>query len=277
MARRRTGQGGAGRGGRRVGRRDCRGPRGSPGRLRASADRRRAAPSRLAGEPQTRRSGHARARGRRSHPQTPQVTDQADVVAAPVPDLIGRDFTAPSPGRRLVGDITYLPTREGWLYVATVIDLHSREVVGHAMADHMRADPVRDALDLGVRRGLICDDAIFTPIAGLDTPPDCSAPRRRARHPAVSGTDRVVLRQRGRGVVLRHSQDRDRPHRLDLPRRRPTRRLRLPGLLQPRPSTFDTRLPHPARSPRRLSSRSYPRGLKSGVRSAGTTPVARRR
>ncbi|WP_370542198.1 IS3 family transposase [Amycolatopsis sp. FDAARGOS 1241] len=48
-----------------------------------------------------------------------------DVVAASVPDLIGRDFTSPSPGRRLVGDITYLPTREGWLYLATVIDLYT--------------------------------------------------------------------------------------------------------------------------------------------------------
>ncbi|QRP48627.1 IS3 family transposase [Amycolatopsis sp. FDAARGOS 1241] len=84
-----------------------------------------------------------------------------DVVAASVPDLIGRDFTSPSPGRRLVGDITYLPTREGWLYLATVIDLHTREMVGHAMADHMRADLVRDALDLAVRRGLISGDAVF--------------------------------------------------------------------------------------------------------------------
>ncbi len=77
----------------------------------------------------------------------------------------------------MVGDITYLPTREGWLYLATVIDLHSREVVGHSMAEHMRAELVRDALDLAVRRGLIRDDAAFTPIAGRNTPPDCSAPR----------------------------------------------------------------------------------------------------
>jgi transposase InsO family protein len=39
-----------------------------------------------------------------------------DPAAAPAPDLIGRDFTAPAPGQRLVGDITYLPTQEGWLY-----------------------------------------------------------------------------------------------------------------------------------------------------------------
>ncbi|MFC0071947.1 IS3 family transposase [Umezawaea endophytica] len=86
---------------------------------------------------------------------------RVDAIEAPVPDLIGRDFTAPAPGWRLVGDITYVPTREGWFYLATVIDLHNREVVGHAMADHMRAELVRDALDLAVRRGLISDGAVF--------------------------------------------------------------------------------------------------------------------
>ncbi|MFD0206073.1 MULTISPECIES: IS3 family transposase [Saccharothrix] len=84
-----------------------------------------------------------------------------DLAAAPVPDLIGRDFTAPAPGRRLVGDITYLPTRQGRLYLATVIDLHTRGVVGHAMAGHLRAELVRDALDLAARRGLTGRDAIF--------------------------------------------------------------------------------------------------------------------
>jgi transposase InsO family protein len=84
-----------------------------------------------------------------------------DTAAIPVPDLIGRDFTAPAPGERLVGDITYLPTQQGWLYLATVIDLHTREVIGHAMAEHMRADLVCDALDLAVRRGLIGPEAIF--------------------------------------------------------------------------------------------------------------------
>ncbi|MGW5649733.1 IS3 family transposase [Saccharopolyspora sp. NPDC003752] len=84
-----------------------------------------------------------------------------DETAAPVPDLIGRDFTAPAPGRRLVGDITYLPTQEGWLYLATVIDLHNREVIGHAMAGHMRAELVGDAIVLASRRGLVGDDAVF--------------------------------------------------------------------------------------------------------------------
>lgn len=86
---------------------------------------------------------------------------KADASVPPAPDLIRRDFTAQAPGEKFVGDITYLPTAEGWLYLATVIDLHTREVAGHAMAAHMRADLVSDAVDLAARRGLIRPDAIF--------------------------------------------------------------------------------------------------------------------
>jgi transposase InsO family protein len=90
------------------------------------------------------------------------TTVPADVeVVAPVPDLIGRDFTAHAPGKRLVGDITYLPTAEGTLYLATVIDLHNREVIGHAMSAQMPADLVSDAVDLAAARGLISGDAVF--------------------------------------------------------------------------------------------------------------------
>jgi transposase InsO family protein len=84
-----------------------------------------------------------------------------DVTAPPAPDLVDRDFTATAPGERFVGDITYLPTEEGWLYLATVIDLHNREVAGHAMAAHMRTELVSAAIDLAVRRGLTRKNAIF--------------------------------------------------------------------------------------------------------------------
>ena len=60
----------------------------------------------------------------------------------PRPDLISRDFTADAAAInfRWCGDITYIPTGEGWLYLATVIDIASRRVVGHAMADHLRTE-----------------------------------------------------------------------------------------------------------------------------------------
>ncbi|MGV9566039.1 DDE-type integrase/transposase/recombinase [Streptomyces sp. NPDC003480] len=61
---------------------------------------------------------------------------------APSPDLVGRDFTAAQSGTKLVSDITYLPTLAGWWYLATVIDLATREVVGYAMAEHHRAELV---------------------------------------------------------------------------------------------------------------------------------------
>ncbi|MEU6934467.1 DDE-type integrase/transposase/recombinase [Streptomyces sp. NPDC046374] len=71
----------------------------------------------------------------------------------PAPDLIGRDFHAERPGTKLVGDITYLPTTEGWHYLACWLDLATREVVGYAVADHHRAELVLDALDMAYCQG----------------------------------------------------------------------------------------------------------------------------
>lgn len=76
-----------------------------------------------------------------------------DKKARPAPDLIGRDFQAEVPGTKLVGDITALPTSEGWLYLACWLDLATREVVGYSMADHHRADLVVDALKMAAGRG----------------------------------------------------------------------------------------------------------------------------
>ncbi|GLW58876.1 transposase [Kitasatospora phosalacinea] len=68
-------------------------------------------------------------------------------------DLICRDFSAPRPGMRLVGDMTELVTEEGKLYLATCIDLATREVVGWALADHHRAELAIAALRLAAGRG----------------------------------------------------------------------------------------------------------------------------
>jgi len=77
------------------------------------------------------------------------------------PDLIGRDFSAAVPGQRLVGDITYLRTGEGWLYLATVIDLATRMVTGWQMADHMRTSLVTGALGMAITHGHVQPGAIF--------------------------------------------------------------------------------------------------------------------
>ncbi|WP_328671775.1 IS3 family transposase [Streptomyces sp. NBC_00322] len=78
-----------------------------------------------------------------------------DIKAAPAPELVGRDFTAARPGTKLVGDITYLATVERWWFLATVIDLATREVIGYAMAEHHRAELVTDALRMAAGRGAL--------------------------------------------------------------------------------------------------------------------------
>jgi putative transposase len=80
-----------------------------------------------------------------------------------LPDLIGRGFdpTASAPGERLVGDITYLRTGEGWLYLATVIDLATRMVVGWQLAAHMRTNLVTDALQMAIDGGYVAPNAVF--------------------------------------------------------------------------------------------------------------------
>jgi putative transposase len=74
------------------------------------------------------------------------TTTEAD-RAHRIPDLVGRDFTAPAPGTKLVGDITYIPTGEGWVYLATVIDCYSKMVIGWSMADHYQTSLIAAALD----------------------------------------------------------------------------------------------------------------------------------
>ncbi len=194
VARRPTSPPGTRRGRRGAGRRDPRHPRRAPGLLRLTARRRELRRRGPAGQPQARRADHAGAhivgitrRRRRS------LTKQ-DTAAAPAPDLIGRDFTAPAPGQRFVGDITYLPTQEGWLYLATTIDLFNREVVGYAMADHMRAELVSDAVELAHRRGLVATagDLPLRP-RHLSTPRKSSgATLRRSDDESVDGPGRVA-------------------------------------------------------------------------------------
>ena len=67
------------------------------------------------------------------------------------PNILNRDFYASNPDEKYVGDITYISTGEGWLYLATVIDLYSRKVVGWSMADTMKVSLVNDALSMALR------------------------------------------------------------------------------------------------------------------------------
>jgi len=65
-------------------------------------------------------------------------------------DLVQRQFTAAAPDRKWFGDITYIRTWEGWLYLAVILDAYSRKVVGWAMADHLRTELATDALEMAL-------------------------------------------------------------------------------------------------------------------------------
>ena len=95
--------------------------------------------------------GCTRARKRR--------TTRRDSQAAPAPDLLRRNFVACQPNKVWLADITYVPTQEGFLYLAFILDTHSRRIVGWSMDFHMRTELVIDALEMAVWRR--------RPVAGL--------------------------------------------------------------------------------------------------------------
>ena len=93
--------------------------------------------------------------------RAPRTTMAAE-GAPPLPDLVGQDFRPGEPDRRWCGDITYVATDEGWLYLASVLDLGSRRLVGWAMDATMPASLVAEALNraLGLRGGAV-DGVVF--------------------------------------------------------------------------------------------------------------------
>lgn len=86
-------------------------------------------------------------RGRRT-----KRTTRQDPLAIPAPDLVERNFCAPAPNRVWTADITYLLTEEGFLYLAFILDVYSRKVVGWSMANHLRSELVAAALEMAIRR-----------------------------------------------------------------------------------------------------------------------------
>ncbi|MFI2415071.1 IS3 family transposase [Streptomyces sp. NPDC018947] len=89
-------------------------------------------------------------------------TTVPDPTTSQVPDLFQRDFTASEPGRKYMGDITYLPLAGGeFFYLATVLDCFSRKVVGWSIADHMRTGLVADALQMAASTRSGLDGSVF--------------------------------------------------------------------------------------------------------------------
>jgi transposase InsO family protein len=120
---------------------------GSP-RVHAELGREGRRHSRRRVERLMREMGLSARRGRRRAPRT---TDSGHGLPV-APNLLDRDFTAERPDTVWLADISYLPTGEGWLYLAAVEDMATREIVGWSMADHLRAGLCVDALVMALHR-----------------------------------------------------------------------------------------------------------------------------
>jgi putative transposase len=92
-------------------------------------------------------------------PWRPSTTKQGQ--AGPIPDLVNRDFSGEVPGQKMVGDITYIWTWQGWEFLATVIDCATRKVVGWAMDDNYRTPLITKAIEMAARNVSLPADAIF--------------------------------------------------------------------------------------------------------------------
>jgi transposase InsO family protein len=92
-------------------------------------------------------------------PWRPATTQQG--VAGPIPDLVNRDFSAGAPGQKMVGDITYIATWQGWVYLATVIDCATRKVTGWAMDDNYKTPLITSAIKMAARNTALPEGAVF--------------------------------------------------------------------------------------------------------------------
>jgi Integrase core domain len=221
-------------------------------------------------------SVHARRRWRRGRPDT-----------APAPDLVNRRFDPPGPDRLWAADVTQFRTGQGWLYLAGVIDLYSRRVVGWAMSDRPDTDLVTDALMMAFPRRRPdrrvvhhSDRGAVLYVAGVQPP------AHRAQPGPVLQVHRRRPRQRRSRGLLGHPQTRARldppAHNLVHPDRATHRRVRPHrGVLQPRAHPTPPRPPQPPPPtrrppppletpcpPNRGKTTSAPKGL-GGVWSAG--------
>lgn len=104
-----------------------------------------------------------RVAGLRARPRKPfrPKTTRPDHAAHPSPNLLAAAGPPQAPGTQIVSDITYIPTREGWVYLAVVIDLFSRAILGWKLADSLHTEVVTGALRRALDTGLIAADALF--------------------------------------------------------------------------------------------------------------------
>ena len=108
------------------------------------------------------------------------------------PNILQRDFSAEAPNKKWVADITYIATQEGWLYLATILDLFSRRVVGWAMSPRMTNDLTLSALDMATRR--------YRPGRGLIHHSDQGSQYTDSKYQAVLAAHGIVASMNGVGT-----------------------------------------------------------------------------
>lgn len=140
----------------------------------------------------------------------PKRSHLTQAAAGQVPDLVGRDFTADAPGEKLVGDITYIATGEGWLYLATVVDCCTKEVIGYAMDDHHQTPLISRAIRNWHGTGTSRSARYFTPTAEATTSQPSSGRRSTGSGSADLPADPGLFRQRHGRIILRRPEERAR-------------------------------------------------------------------
>ncbi len=118
-----------------------------------------------------------------------KVTTDSDHKFNIAPNLLNRDFKAEGPNQKWAGDISYIWTREGWLYLAVILDLHSRRVIGWAVSNRMK-------------RGLVAVRAFKMAIAFRAPPKGCIHHSDRGSPILCSHDYQKILRQHGFSVSM---------------------------------------------------------------------------
>jgi putative transposase len=112
-----------------------------------------------------------------------------------IPDLVNRDFTASAPGEKIVGDITYISTWQGWVYLATVIDCYTKAVVGWAIDDNYKTPLIERAIEMVRRDRRTPGDR---PESGVYPPGGCRV------NPAMGVSGRASRRRGDRLSAVEH-------------------------------------------------------------------------
>lgn len=135
-----------------------------------------------------------------------KATTDSDHIFNIAPNLLQQDFKASGPNQRWAGDITYVWTREGWVYLAVIIDLFSRRVVGWAISNRMKQDLALRALNMAIAIRRPPPGCIHHTDRGLRS--RLSEAAAQARVQGVHEWERPLLRQLRRRKLLQVAQGR---------------------------------------------------------------------